>query len=161
MIRALLLLVVWSTAAHADVVALPSTKATIDLPRTWKPVETSGVVLGATGPASELLAITRAPVPNPDAWRTKTRDKYVDQIEKGIAAKLAGYKRVTRKVSEVNTVPALDLEAKRADGATIVMRILLFRTYALSLAIEVRKGASPKDARAITATFAPPPASGT
>jgi len=160
-IRALVLLALCARVAHADVVALPDTKATIDLPRTWKPVETAGVVLGATGPASELLAITRAQVPNPDAWRPKTRDAYADQIEKGVAAKIKGYKRVTRKVVELNKVPALELEAKRDDGATIVMRILLFRTYALALAIEVPKRVSVSAARAVVTTFTPPVASGT
>ena len=50
----------------------------------------------------------------------------------------------------------LDLEAKRDDGATLVFRILLFRTYALALAIEVPQRASPRAARAIVQTFTVP-----
>jgi len=160
-IRAALVLLLCARAAHAEVVTLPNTKATIDLPASWKAIDAAGVVLGAKGPASEILAITRAQVPNPDAWRTKTREAYADQIERGVAATIKGYKRVSRKLGEVNTIPTLELEAKRAGGATIVMRVLLYRTYALGLAIEVPKRMSTKQARAIAATFAPPVASGT
>lgn len=155
--RAALGLLLVATAAHADVVALPSTKATIDLPNPWQTAVADGVVLGAKGPAGEVLAITRAQVPNPEAWRSKQRDAYVDQIEKGVAASIKGYKRVSRKLVEVSSVPALELEAQRDDGARIVFRILLFRTYALSLAIEIPKRGSPKPARAIAATFTPAP----
>jgi hypothetical protein len=155
-IRSALVLVLCARAAHAEVVTLPNTKATIDLPADWKTVEAAGVVLGAKGPASEVLAITRAQVPNPDAWRSKRREAYIDQIERGVAAKIKGYKRVSRKLGEVNTIPTLELEAKRADGATIVMRVLLYRTYALSLAIEIPKRVSTKQARAVAATFTPP-----
>ncbi len=158
--RLLVALVVCASVAHADVVTLPSTKATLDLPATWTKVDANGVVLGAKGPASELLAVTRAQVPNPDAWRAKTREAYADQVEKGIAARIKGYKRTSRKVAEVNTIPTLDLEARRDDGATIVIRVLLFRTYALSLAIEVPKKTSVKEARAIATSFtAPAPSS--
>lgn len=155
--HAALVVALVAQAAHADVVTLPNTKATIDLPDTWQAIETQGVVFGAKGPARELLAITRAQVANPDAWRSKKREAYVDQIEKGVAASIKGYKRVSRKLVEVNAVPTLELEAKRDDGAMIVFRILLFRTYALSLAIEVPKRGSAKPARAIAATFAPAP----
>ena len=155
MIRAALALLAVAHVAYADVVTLPNTKVTLDLPATWKTATVEGVVLGARGPASEILAVTRSQVPNPDAWRSKKRDAYLDAIEKGIAAKIKGYKRVSRKV-DVTTVPTVDLEAKRDDGATIVMRILLFRTYALALAIEVPKRGQPRDARAIAATFSPP-----
>ena len=155
MIRAAFAMLLVASVAHADVVTLPNTKATIDVPKTWTVATVEGVVLGARGPASEVLAITRSQVPNPDAWRSKKRDAYLDQIEKGVATKIKGYKRVSRKL-EANPVPTLDLEAKRDGGATIVMRILLFRTYALALAIEVPKRSSAKEARAIAITFAPP-----
>jgi hypothetical protein len=156
LIRAVLALIAVAQVAHADVVTLPNTKATIDLPTSWKAVETPGVVLGATGPANELLAITRSQVPNSNAWRPKKRDAYLDQIEKGVAANIKGYKRLARRFVETNAIPTLELEARRDDGATIVMRILLYRTYALALAIEVPKRGVVKDARAIAATFTPP-----
>lgn len=153
---AMLLLLGLAGPAHAEVLTLPSTKATLDLPATWKRVEAVDVVVGAHGPAGEVLAITRAAVPNPDAWRPKTRDAYLDQIEKGLAARVAGYRRVARKVGETNRVPTLDLEAKRADGATIVVRVLMFRTYALSLAIEVPARGAAGHARALAKTFVVP-----
>lgn len=155
MIRAVLVLLV-ASAAHAEVVKLPNTRTTLDLPAAWKTVETEGLVLGAKGPASEILAITRASVPNPDAWRTKTRDAYIEQIERGLASRIKGYKRVTKKLAETNSVPTLDLEAKRGGGATILVRVILYRTYALSLAIEIPKRVSTKDARAIVTSFVPP-----
>ena len=138
------------------VITLPNTKATLDVPETWKPVEAAGVVYGAKGPGREVLAITRAQVPNPEAWRTKQRDAYIDQIEKGVAAKIKGYRRVSRKLVDVHAIPTLDLEAKRDDGATVLIRVLLYRTYALALAIEVPKSQSARDARAIVTSFAPP-----
>ena len=64
-------------------------------------------------------------------------------------------RRTARRVSEVGGVPTLELEARRGDGALVVARILLFRTYALALAIEVPAGASPRDARAIAQGFRP------
>jgi len=145
-------------ASAAEPVALPDTPATVDLPAAWTRGDAEGVVLGARGPAGELLAITRARIPNPDAWRPKTREAYADQIERGIAARTKGYRRLARKVREVNGVPALDVEARRADGATLVIRVLLFRTYALALAIEVPRRLTGARARAIATSFAPPPA---
>ena len=53
-------------------------------------------------------------------------------------------------------MPALDLEARREGGATVVVRVLLFRTYAIALAIGVPKGGELKSARGIAAAFAPP-----
>jgi hypothetical protein len=153
--RALLVLLLVS-GASADVVKLPNTRTTVDLPAAWKPVESAGLVLGAKGPAAELLAITRAPVPNPDAWRAKKRDAYVDQIERGLAAKIKGYKRTSKKLAEINTVPTLDLEARRDDGARVLVRVILYRTYALSLAIEVPKRGAVDGARAIITSFTAP-----
>lgn len=149
----LFLPLLFAATASADVIALPSTKAAIDLPRTWAPVETPGVVLGATGPGRELLAITRSAAPNPDAWRGKKRDAYLEELEAGVAARIAGYRRISKKLGEIGTVPTLDLEATRADGATIVLRVLVYRTYALALAIEVPKRVSPRAARAVVKTF--------
>lgn len=141
------------------VVALPNTKATFSLDETWKPQAASGIVAAYRGPRGETLAVTRAPVPNPDAWREKTRAKYTDEVERGAVAAVMGGKRLARKVSEANSVPTLDLEVRRADGATIVVRYLLFRTYALALAVEVPRGGAVAEARAITASFTPPPSS--
>jgi hypothetical protein len=156
-VRIALALALASSVARAEPVTLPNSKAALDVPATWTKVDATGVVYGAKGPTGELVAITRAQVPNPDAWRPKKREAYADLVEKGVSARIKGYKRTSRKIVELNTIPTLDLEAKRDDGATIVLRIFLYRTYALSLAVEVPKKGSLKDARAIAASFTPPP----
>jgi hypothetical protein len=140
--------------AHAEVIDLPDTRAELVLDlRTWHAVTKPGLVAGYATDRGERLAITRAQIPNPDAWRAKTRDAYIDQIESGIVA--AGYKRTSKKVTTIEGVPVLDLEATHRRGR-IVIRVILFRTYALSLAIE---GVSSRTAaRAIARTFVPPPA---
>lgn len=153
--------------ARADEVKLPNTRAVLHVPAGWtkigadepgrgsKTVGARGLVIGYRGDGGIVLAVTRAGVPNVDAYRTAARDAYVDQIERGLAARVAGYRRVSRKLAEQRGTPALDLEARRADGATIVVRVLLFWTYALSLAIEVPPGADVKAAREVAARFAP------
>ncbi len=163
--------------AHAEIIDLPDTRAELVLDtRTWRaltvpPVGTSsGLVYGASTDR-ERLSITRAQVPNIDAWRSKTRDAYVEQIEKGLAA--AGYKPTSKKLTTIQGVPVLDLEAtvdnragarsattsdaKTAKREPIVMRVILFRTYALTLAIE-GPSSSRRALRAIAKTFVPPPA---
>lgn len=155
--RLALLLTLLASIAAAEPITLPNTKATITLGPEWRAVAATGVVAGYRTERGLILAITRAQLPNPDAWRTKKRDAYVDQIERGLAASIAGYRRLGKRLGDVNGVPVLDVEAKRKDGATIVVRILLFRTYALSLAIEVPRKGDVAAARAVATTFTPPP----
>jgi hypothetical protein len=181
--------------AHAEVIDLPDTRAELTLDtRTWhttpttSPGATSGLVYGAHT-ERERLAVTRAQIPNIDAWRAKTRDAYVEQIEKGLVA--AGYKVSSKKLSTIEGVPVLDLEAtpeKRTSNSKssaesktteskateskaieskateskskrepIVMRVILFRTYALTLALEGPRS-SRAALRAIAKSFVPPPA---
>jgi hypothetical protein len=152
----------WPARARAEEVKLPNTRAVLDVPSGWTPVrfedaERRGLVAGFRGDRGVVLAVTRAQVPNGDAHRAPTRDAYVDQIERGIAARIPGYRRVARRIGDQHGTPALDLEARRKDGATIVVRVLLFWTYALALAIEVPAGADARVARDIAAKFAPPP----
>jgi hypothetical protein len=142
--------------ARAEVVDLPNTKATLTLGDAWQVVRATGVVAAYKTDAGAVLAVTRADVPNPKAWASETKQAYADEVEKGIKASIPGYKRVTKKVIEANGVPALDVEAKRDGGATVVVRVLLFRTYALSVAIEVPKGGDLASARAIAKAFAAP-----
>ena len=144
----------------ALLLALPNTKATVDVPEAgWKKLEDKPALVAAyQGPGGMLLAITRAQVPNSDAWRSKTRDAYAAEIAKGALAKLPGAKEQSRKLGDANGVPVLDLEARKADGTTVVLRYLLFRTYALALAIEVPKGGDVSIARSIAKSFAPPKA---
>ncbi len=148
-----------ASTARADVVKLPKTPAVLDVPSGWTPIEGAtdrGLVAGYRGDRGIVLAVTRAPVPNERAYRKDVRDSYAEEVERGIAAHVQGYRRVTRRFAEQNGTAALDLEAKRADGATIVVRVLMFWTYALSLAIEVPPGADARIARDIAAKFAPP-----
>jgi len=142
--------------AAAEVLALPNTKATVTLGPEWKLVTAPSLVAAYRTESGLVLAITRARVPNIDAWRAKTRDAYVDEIERGVTAKVPGYKRVSRTLGDANGVPVLDLEAKRSGGATVVIRVLLYRTYALALAIEVPRKGDVAAARAVTKSFASP-----
>ena len=135
------------------VITLPNTKATVSVDDGWKPAAAPSIVAAYRGPRGETLAVTRAQVPNADAWREKTRIAYIDAIERGALSAIRGAKRVSHVVGDASGVPALDLEVKRDDGATIVLRYLLFRTYALALAIEVPKGVDPKPARTIAESF--------
>ncbi|HSK03501.1 MAG TPA: hypothetical protein VK932_19750 [Kofleriaceae bacterium] len=146
-------------AAHAGEIALPGTRAVLDLPAGWTPIEGAterGLVAGYRGARGMVLAVTRAGVPNTDAYRKAAREAYADQIERGIAGRVDGYRRIARRLGERHGTPALDLEARRRDGATIVVRVLLFWTYALALAIEVPPGEGVAAARAIAAGFGPP-----
>ncbi len=142
--------------AAAEVIALPQTQATVTLADEWKPVLAPALIAAYRTDSGLVLAITRAQIPNPDAWRAKTREAYADEIERGVTARIRGYKRLARVISDSQGVPALDLEARRADGATIVLRVLLFRTYALTVAIEVPRKGDLAAARAITRSFGLP-----
>jgi hypothetical protein len=158
-LAALVALAALPPAARADEVVLPRTPAVLDVPRGWTPVDGAagrGLVAGYRGERGIVLAVTRAPVPNVDAYRAASREAYADQIERGIAARVKGYRRVARRLGEQHGTPALDLEARREGGATIVVRVLLFWTYALALAIEVPAGADAGVARDVAASFAPP-----
>jgi hypothetical protein len=143
-----------TTPALADDVALPKTKAVLHVPARWRRVDTTDLVAAYKHDDGSVLAVTRAQVPNPDAWIAKKKAAYADQVERGA---LRGLKRTAKKLGETNGIPALDLEARRDDGSALVLRILLYRTYALSVAIEVPKGVSLQDARTIATAFGPPP----
>jgi hypothetical protein len=130
----------------------------LDVPGGWTPILDAtrrGLVAGYRGPRGAVLAVTRAAVPNAAAYRQKDRDELADQIERGIAARVPGYRRVARRFGEQHGTPALDLEATRQDGATIVIRVLLSWSQALALAIEVPPGEGAGVARAIAARFGP------
>jgi hypothetical protein len=147
-----------ATLAGAEtLIELPKTKARLELPDAWKATPMPGLVAVYKDDRGAVLAVTRADVPNPDAWKSETKQAYADKVERGIRKGIAGYKRTSKKLATVGGVPALDVEATRTGGATVIVRVLLFRTYALSLAIEVPKGGNVAGARAIAQAFAPPP----
>lgn len=146
-------------AARAEAVKLPKTRAVLDVPAGWAALEDAearGLVAAYRTERGAVLAVTRAQVPNVDAYHTPARDAYAEQIERGIAASIPGYRRVSRRFGMQHGTPVLDVEAQRGDGAAIVVRVVLFWTYALSLAIEVPRGGDAAAARAIAARFGPP-----
>jgi hypothetical protein len=149
-------IVVTVASARAEVVAVTRSPATLDVPATWSRLDLPELAAAFRGPDGQVLALTRADVPNPDAWRAKTRDGYLAQIEAGAFAAAPGQRRTARRISEVHGVPALDLELARVDGSTVVLRVLAFRTHAVSVAIVVPAGAALGPARAIAASLAPP-----
>lgn len=152
--RALLALVVLTRAAYADDIELPRTLAHLITPDDWKAVRAQGVVAAYKRDSGGSLAVTRADVPNPDAWTKEKKQAYADQVAAGIKASIPNAKKLTKKLTEMNGVPALDVELQR-DGAPVVVRVLLFRTYALSCAIELPKGADVAIARGIAQKFGP------
>jgi hypothetical protein len=146
---ALIAIVVASSTAHADTI--------FELPNGWTAVPAPGPLRIYKDANGAVLAITRADVPNPNAWRSKTKVAYADEVERGLGMRIAGYRRTSKKLGSANGIPALDVEATRDGGATVVVRVLLFRTYALALAIEVPPKGDLAVARAIAQKFAPPP----
>ena len=156
---ALLLLGLLPSAARAQDIEFPKTVAHLMLPDDWKAARVPGIVAAYKRDDGALLAVTRADVPNPDAWAKEKakREAYADQVAAGVKAAMTGTKKLTKKLGEMNNVPALDCEGTK-DGAPVLVRVLLFRTYALSVAIELPKGADAKalkDARDILAKFGP------
>lgn len=145
-----------AATARAEVVVLPKTKATLTLGDEWRAVRATGVVVAYRTDAGAALAVTRAEVPNPNAWKDETKQAYADEVERGIKASISGYKRLSKRLVDANGIPALDVEARREAGALVVVRVLLFRTYALALAIEIPKGGDIAAARAIAKAFLPP-----
>lgn len=157
MIRAAVLALLLAGSAHAEtLVEFPKTKVQLTLGDGWQAVTAPSLVAAYKHDAGLVLAVTRADVPNPDAWVAEKKQAYADKVEAGIKAKLPGYKRLAKKLTDANGIPALDVEARREGGAIVVVRVLLFRTYALSLAVEVPKGGDLALARSVVKTFAPP-----
>jgi len=158
-IRALVVLALLAGSARAEtIVSLLNSKATLTLGDGWNRQKHTfkGIVEIFKHDNGATLVVTRADVPNPDAWLADKKQAYIDKVEAGIKAGVLGYKRIAKKIVDANGVPALDLETKRDGGSTVVIRVLLFRTYAVSAAIEVPKGGDVASARAAVKTFAPP-----
>jgi hypothetical protein len=156
-VRAALALVLAVTGvARADLVELPKSRALLDVPSRWtKLPDHASLVTSFKSPSGIVLAVTRAQVPNLAAWIKDTRESYVAEVEIGALARARG-KKLGRKLADINGVPTLDLEVQRTDGTTLVMRILLFRSYALAATLEVPKGGRLDEARAITGKFTAP-----
>jgi hypothetical protein len=159
-IRVLVALALATGVAHAEtIVELPDTPTQLVLDDAWHRIDTKGAqpVAAYRHDAGLVLAVTRADTPNPDAWIGARKQAYADAVERGIRDALPGYKPLSKRLVDAAGIPALDIEARRAGGATVVMRVLLYRTYALALAIEVPAGVDAAIARSLAMTFAPPP----
>jgi hypothetical protein len=149
-------------AAASGAIDLPDTPAEITVPGSWKvsalPDVEGKPVAAYESNAGGRVVITRANAHNPEAWLQRTRTRYADAVEAGVAKATEGYKRKTRTVQKVNGVPCMDLEISRTvDGVKedVVLRFVFFRTYTLTAAAIGPK----KDRAAITAilrSFGPP-----
>lgn len=154
--KALLLVLLASAIAHAEPVEIPKSKALFDVPKTWTRQPDDPALVGVWKRGTSILAVTRAQVPNLGAWIKTSRETYVSEVEKGALAAVAGTKKLARAFADINGVPTLDLELRRPDGTQLVIRVLLFRSYALTATIEVAKGGSLDEARAITKKLTAP-----
>lgn len=152
MMRFLVGLALFATPAFADEIDMPKSTAHLSVPDDWKAVRGTPLVAAYKRDDGALLAVTRADVPNADAWKSDAKKAYADSVFAGIKASLPTAKKLTKKLAEINNVPALDVEGVR-EGKPIVIRVLMYRTYALSLAIE---GAPLDVARGIATKFGPP-----
>jgi hypothetical protein len=85
-------------------------------------------------PDGALAAVTVAMAPNPDAWVDKKRRAYLKAIVAGFEA-LPGVDVASSKASKVEKVPCLDLALVR-DGKAVAVRLLLFRTRTIAMAVE-------------------------
>lgn len=149
--RIVIALALLARTAVADEVDIPKSTAHLSVPEDWKAVRGTPLVAAYKRDDGAVLAVTRADVPNADAWKPEAKKAYADSVFAGIKASLPTAKRLTKKLGEINNVPALDVEGTR-EGKPIVIRVLLYRTYALSVAIE---GAPLEVARGIATQFGP------
>jgi len=107
--------------------------------------------------------VTRSTASALDAWRERTREAWVEQVEAGIRDSVEGYRRQMRKVHEVREVPALDIAFRHRtkDGyERVVMRFLFFRTHVVTAAAaapEARWSQARGAAQAVISGFGPPP----
>lgn len=168
----------------AAIVDLPETPAQLVLDEKWlaepdgaDDADRSGLMRVVAlyrdrGSATGLsLVVMRFDAPNAAAWRPTTRAAYLDDIEAGIAAacpsaasavrtSCRGYRRIKRVLFHSQGVPAMDLHAVNQAGATLLFRLLLFRTYTILAAVEVpprSASAATTRARRALATFTPSP----
>lgn len=154
-----LLLVLVASVASAEPIEIPKSKALFDVPKTWtrQPLgPDEPALVGVWKRGSSILAVTRAQVPNLGAWIKASRETYASEVEKGALAAVAGTKKLARAFADINGVPTLDLELRRPDGTQLVIRVLLFRSYVLTATIEIAKGGSLDEARAITRKLTAP-----
>ncbi|HUQ06421.1 MAG TPA: hypothetical protein VM261_28150 [Kofleriaceae bacterium] len=145
--RALVALVVIAAGAAAAVAEpVVVTPAQIELEAAWtgaevtpEPLEGAAWVVRTNRDA--LLTVTKAKAGNTAAWRSATREKYLDDVEAGLVAGAgAGAEKLAAKRGKVgrDNVPVLDVVLRRRSpaGATeiVAVRVLLFRTVTVAAA---------------------------
>ena len=129
-----------ATSAAADAIAV--TPAQIELDAAWagapvatEPAGGAAWVVRTNGDA--LLTVTKAMAGNTAAWRSKTREAYLDAVEAGLTR---GAEKVSAKRGKVGRdgVPVLDVVLRRTapGGRTelVAVRVLLFRTVTVAAA---------------------------
>ena len=133
---------VLGTANVAAAEAVVVTPAQIELDAAWTgtPVPTEPAV-GAAWVVRQnggaLLTVTKAIAGNTAAWRSATREKYMDEVEAGL---VKGAEKLSAKRSKVgkDNVPVIDVVMKRKapGGASeiVAVRVLLFRTVTVAAA---------------------------
>jgi hypothetical protein len=135
--RAALALLVVASPVHAEPIRVPDQPAEVELDG-WSmaapPEVPDPPALVLRHPDGALAAVTVAMAPNPDAWVDKKRRAYLKAIVDGFEA-LPGVEVVSAKASKVEKVPCLDLSLVR-DGAPVAVRLLLFRTRTIAIAVE-------------------------
>jgi hypothetical protein len=136
-LAALALLCALAAPAMAGPVEVSLGPATIALDPAWTgdPAGDVSPVLVRTSGAA-VLTVSRLAAPNPAAWRSATRDAYIDAVEAGF---LVGATRVATKRRKLGTdaVNVLDLTLRRP-GPTgpevVAIRVLFFRTLTMAAA---------------------------
>ncbi len=140
-------------AAEPRATTIPDQPARIVLDDGWTATTAGAEALAADPDAPRVtathadggtLAITVAPAPNIDAWRTKKRRAYLAEIVAGFRAE-PGVTVDKHRDTRVKGVPTLELWLTRqVDGARehVVVRLLLFRTRTVAAA-----AAGPRAAR--------------
>lgn len=111
--------------------------ATIDLTAGWTGEApgvppASPVLVRRNGDA--VLVVSRLAAPNPGAWRSSTREAYLDEVEAGL---LAGATKVAVKRRKLGTdgVNAIDVTMRRngpSGPEVVAVRVLLFRTLTMA-----------------------------
>lgn len=133
---AALLLFAATTGATAD--PIPMGPATITLDDGWR----GDAVREGVSPVlvrrldDAVLTVSRLPAPNPGAWRSATRDAYIDAVEAGLVAGATKVASKRRKLGADN-VNVLDVTLRRTGPSgpeVVAVRVLLFRTLTMAAA---------------------------
>lgn len=137
---AVVLLALLGASATAEVITV--TPAQLDLDGAWsgpavpeEPPPGEAWVVRRNGEA--VLTVTRAQAGNTAAWRSKTREAYIDGVE---AAILRGAEKLSSKRSKIgrDNVPVLDIVMRRKSPSgrmeMVAVRVLLFRTVTVGAA---------------------------